>query len=67
MLLRLGRSGLVNALGAGQVWTCQSPWGWAGLDLTMPLGPDRPGLINALFGLNRSGLVNALKERFGQA
>jgi len=57
MLLRLGRSGLVK---------CQCSWGRAGLDLSKPLGLGRSGLDNPLVP-DRPGLVNALKERVGQA
>lgn len=42
------RSGLINAFGSGQAWTCQCPWVRTGLDLSMVLGPGRPGLVNAL-------------------
>jgi len=45
-------------LGLGR--PCQCPRGWAGLDLSMPLGLGRSGLVNAL-GLGRSGLVNAFE------
>ena len=36
-----------NANGTRHVQACQCHWGRTGLGLQMPLGPGRPGLVNA--------------------
>lgn len=44
----VSRSGDAKTLGAGEPRTYKYPWGQVGLDLLMPLGPGRSGLVNAL-------------------